>query len=248
MTTVESPAATRRSRFYVWMAGIFVLIAFGGFIPTYWAKVAAGTFDGRPILHVHGLLFSGWTVFFFVQTYLVATGRTIDHRAWGLFGIALATAMGFTVVAAAINSIKVAEQIGMGDQARAFTIVSLSGLAMFATAVTLAIRNTHRPDVHKRLMIVAMIPLMHAAVARLFATAMGAPPGPPPVAVALPPGLLVDLLLVAAMVFDWRTIGRVHPVYIYGTAAMVAMQILCLPVGASAAWMAIARVVESLAG
>ena len=27
--------------FYVWMAGVCVLIAFGGFIPTYWASLRA---------------------------------------------------------------------------------------------------------------------------------------------------------------------------------------------------------------
>ena len=38
--------AGRRSahRFYVGVAAVCVLIAFGGFIPTYWAKLATGTF------------------------------------------------------------------------------------------------------------------------------------------------------------------------------------------------------------
>jgi hypothetical protein len=38
------------------------------------------------------------------------------------------------------------------------------------------------------------------------------------------PAALVDLLLVAAMVMDWRTRGKVHPVYLIGGAALVAMQ------------------------
>ena len=36
------------------MAGGFLLVAFGGFIPTYWAKVATGTFHAEPIIHIHG--------------------------------------------------------------------------------------------------------------------------------------------------------------------------------------------------
>jgi hypothetical protein len=28
-----------------------LLIAFGGFVPTYWAKVATGTFHAEPIIH-----------------------------------------------------------------------------------------------------------------------------------------------------------------------------------------------------
>ena len=211
--------------------------------------MAAGTFGGRPILPVHGALFFGWTLFFFAQTWLVASGRTLDHRTWGLAGISLATAMGMTVVLAAINSIQVAETMGLGDEARAFSIVSLSALAMFAALITLAIRNTHRPEVHKRLMLVAMIPLMQAATARVFGTIMvGELRGPPPVFVSLPPGLLVDLLLVAAIVYDWRTRGTPHSVYLYGGAAVLAVQILCLPLSTTPGWMAIARAVESLAG
>ena len=36
--------------FYVWMAAAFLAVAFGGFIPTYWAKMAAGTF---PVSYTH---------------------------------------------------------------------------------------------------------------------------------------------------------------------------------------------------
>src|SRR5579859_2473438 len=87
MTAMSEPASARRSEgreFYLWMAGAFLLIAFGGFLPTYWMPVAAGTFHRPPIVHIHGLLFFAWTCFFFAQTALVAAGRTPDHRTWGL--------------------------------------------------------------------------------------------------------------------------------------------------------------------
>lgn len=236
--------------FYVWMAGVFVLIAFGGFIPTYWAKLAAGTFKGAPILHIHGILFFTWTLFFLAQTTFVAVGRTPKHRNWGFVGISIATAMGITVVLAAINSIRVAETIGMGDAARRFTIVSLSGLALFAAFLGLAIANVHRSDLHKRFMLLAMIPLMHAATARVFMTAFAPADakGPPPVFVAIPPGFAVDLLIVAAMIHDWRTRGRPHRVYVIGGAILLADQLLMVPLSASSAWMAIAKWVQSLAG
>ena len=236
--------------FYVWMAGAGVLIAFGSFIPTYWAKLSAGTFNGAPILHIHGMLFFAWTLFFFAQTVFVATGYTPKHRRWGLAGISLATAMGITVVLAAINSIKVAETIGMGDEARRFAIVSLSGLALFAAFLGLAIANVHRADLHKRFMLLAIVPLMHAATARVFLTAFAPADakGPPPVFVALPPGLLVDLLIVVAIIHDWRTRGRPHRVYVIGGAILLAVQLLTVPISAGPTWMAIAKWVQSLAG
>lgn len=236
--------------FYVWMAGICVLVAFGGFIPTYWAKLATGTFKGAPIIHIHGMLFFAWTLFFLAQTTLVANGRTLNHRNWGMAGIALATAMAISIVLAAINSIKVADAMGMGDGARRFTIVSLSGLVLFAIFIGLAIAHVYRKDVHKRFMLLAMIPPMHAAMARVFMTAFAPADakGPPPVFVAIPPGIFVDLLIVAAIIHDWRTRGRPHPVYLAGGAVLVAVQLLSVPISATPTWMSIARWVESLAG
>ena len=167
--TVGSPHTLPTTRrFYVAMAALFVVIAFTAFIASYWAKVATGTFTGAPILHVHGALFFTWTLFFLAQTTLVASGRTPDHRAWGMAGISLATAMAITIVLAAINSMRVAGAIGMTDEARRFSYVSLTGLVLFAGFMTAAIAWVRRPDLHKRLMILAMIPLMHASVARFF--------------------------------------------------------------------------------
>jgi len=244
----RSPAPTHR--FYLWIAGLYVVIAFGGFTPTYWARLASGTFTGAPILHVHGALFFTWTLFFFVQTALVAGGRTLDHRSWGMAGISLATAMVFTVVLAAINSMRVAETIGMAEQARRFSIVSLGSAALFAAFFAVAIANVRRTEVHKRLMLVAMIPLMHAAVARVFLTlfAPADAKGPPPVFVSVPPALLVDLLVVAAMVHDWRTRGRPHPVYLICGPLLLANQLLAVPLSATTTWLSIASWVQSLAG
>lgn len=251
---IEPAAASRapdRTRwFYVGMAATFVLIAFGGFIPTYWARLAAGSFHGAPVLHIHGALFFAWTLFFFMQTTLVATGRTPDHRAWGMAGIALATAMGFSVVLATLNAMHVADAIGMLDAAKRFSIVPLTGLVLFGGFFALAIANVRRSEIHKRLMILASIPLMHAATARVFAT-LFAPPdakGPPPVFVSVPPGLLVDLLVVAAIVHDWRTRGRPHPVYLIGLPLLIANQVLDVPLSGTALWMTVAGWVHALGG
>lgn len=239
------------SRFYVWMSGIFVLIAFGGFIPTYWAKLAAGSFQGAPIAHLHGMLFFVWTIFFFVQTWLVAAGRTVDHRAWGLAGISLATAMAISVVLLSLHAVNAADVAGVGDAGRRFLIVTMSGLLFFVSFFTLAIINIKRPAVHKRFMLLAMITLLPAPAARVFLT-LFAPPGAteglPPVFVSVPPALTIDLLIVAAMVRDWRATGRPHDVYLYGGAAVVAMEILNVPLSETHWWMTIARALQSLSG
>jgi hypothetical protein len=249
IATAASVRAESRG-FYLWMAGAFLLIAFGGFTPTYWAKVAAGTFHAEPIIHIHGMLLFTWTCFFFVQTALVASGRTLDHRAWGLAGISLFSIMMFSILVGEATVLKREEALGFGDAARRFAAVTLCAWPLMAAIFTLAIVNIRKPQVHKRLMLLLMVGIMTPALARIFLT-LFAPPGvggPPPPFVSIPPGLVADLLLVVAIVHDWRTRGRPHPVYIYGGLVLVAEQVLAVPLAATAAWMNIAKAFQSLAG
>jgi hypothetical protein len=251
MEAIATAAVRAESRgFYLWMAGAFLLIAFGGFTPTYWAKVAAGTFHAEPIIHIHGMLLFTWTCFFFFQTALVASGRTLDHRAWGLAGISLFSIMMFSILVGEATVLKREEALGFGDAARRFAAVTLCAWPLMAAIFTLAIVNIRKPQVHKRLMLLLMVGIMTPALARIFLT-LFAPPGvggPPPPFVSIPPGLVADLLLVVAIVHDWRTRGRPHPVYIYGGLVLVAEQVLAVPLAATAAWMNIAKAFQSLAG
>jgi len=123
-------------------------------------------------------------------------------------------------------------------------------VVLFGLLIAAAIATVKRSEVHKRLMLLATIPLLHAATARVFMT-LFAPPGtvgPPPVFVSVPPGLLVDLVVVAGIVYDWRTRGRPHPVYLICGPLLVANQVLAVPLSATATWMSIARAVQSLTG
>jgi hypothetical protein len=87
-------------------------------------------------------------------------------------------------------------------------------------------------------MLLAGISLLDAAVARWFLTFL-APPGPlgpPPVPVTIPPAFVAYLLLVVAIVFDWRTRGRPHPVYVYGGIALIAVKVLNWPISVTPLW------------
>jgi hypothetical protein len=251
-STVASNSALRSSErhFYLWMAGVFILVAFGGFTPTYWARVATGTFHGQPILHIHGALLFSWTLFYFVQTAWIASGHTPTHRSWGLAGIALFSVMMCSILVAQITVMRVADAQGYGDAGRRFAAVALCPFPVLIAFFALAIANVRRPETHKRLMYLIMVGFMHPAIARVLLTLFAAPgaQGPPPVFVAVPPGLIADLLIVVAMIYDWRTRGRPHHVYVYGGLTLLADQLLTLPVSATQTWMSIARFLEGLAG
>jgi hypothetical protein len=245
-----SGVRTQSRNFYVWMAGGFLAVAFGGFIPTYWAKVATGSFHAEPIVHIHGALLFSWTCFYFLQTWLVARGRTLDHRSWGLAGISLFTALMFSILVTEATVLARNQRLGFGDAALHFSAVTLTAWPLMAVIFTLAIVKIRKPESHKRLMTLLMIGMMTPAIARVFLT-LFAPPGaegPPPPFVALPPSIAADLFLVVAVVRDWRLLGRPHPVYLFGGAALVAQQLLTGPIGSSSAWVHIAKAFASLAG
>lgn len=242
--------------FYVWMAGVFVVIAFGGFAETYWLQLPAGTFVGSPLLHLHGALFSAWTLFFFLQTYFVANGRLRQHRAWGLAGIALATALVIVGVTTAIVALNERLAAGYGDRARANLLLSISAMTIFAGFLAAGIATVSRPELHKRWMLLATMSLMPAAIARIFyvlATGGGpghrpgfhAPPGPPS---ALPANLVVQALVLAAIVYDWRTRGRPHPIYLFGGALLLATSLSRNALAATPQWQAFADFLAGFAG
>ena len=213
------PARDATRWFFVWMAGACAFVAFAGFAPTYWLQLPAGTFIGSPLLHLHGLLFSAWTLFFLLQTTLVAVGRVARHRAWGLLGVSLATAMVFVGFAVANDVLAARLAAGFGDRARAFHIASISMITLFGVFVFAAIASVTRPEVHKRLMLLATISMIPPAIARLFfAVNVGIGPGlrpglgpPRTLESVMAPTLVADALILAGVIYDMRTRGRPHP-------------------------------------
>jgi len=259
MTTAAIDAAPRlsvaRERFYARMAVACLMVGLLGFAPTYWVPLAEGTSRAPAFTHVHAALFFGWLVFSTSQAWLVASGRTVRHRDMGLIGISLATAMLFVGMALAIQRILMLEAAGQGEAARRFAVVPVTSISFFALMFALAIANVRRPQVHKRLMLVATISILQPAVGRVFLILAGVrttrgdlPPLPPSVAVSILPGLIADLLIVIAMVHDYRTTGRVHKVYWIGGAAVVAMQLVRIPLSASDGWLRFTYWLTAFAG
>src|SRR2546430_690377 len=117
-----------------------------------------------------------------------------------------------------------------------YMALACTAVAFLGFAPTYA--PTRRPKTHKRLLLLAGISLLEAGVARCFLPSL-APPGPlgpPPVPVTIPPAFVAYLLLVAAIVYDWRTRGRPHPVYVYGGLALIAIKLLNWPISITPLW------------
>jgi hypothetical protein len=234
------------------MAIVFVLIAFGGFTPSYWAPLAGGGYHPPPIVHIHGALLFGWTLFYLAQTAAVAAGRPALHRALGLAGIALFTLLVCSIVVLKITMMRIDDANGMGEASRRFAAIAMVPLPVMIGLFGLAIANVQRPEIHKRLMYSLMCAFMIPAIARVFVATL-APPGaldggPPPPFVALPPTAVALLLFGVALTYDWRTQRRLNPVYLWSGAVVTLAGVLSVLVARTDAWLGVAASLQALAG
>jgi uncharacterized membrane protein YozB (DUF420 family) len=148
------------------------------------------------------------------------------HRRLGVDGAALAVAM---VVVGLMTAIRTAVRGGAppGIPPLAFLAIPFFDMVLFAFLVTAALVWRRDKEAHKRLMLLAYVSLLAAAVARL--------PG------VLPMGPLAFygfgyLFIVVAMLYDFVSRRRVHKVYVWGGALMVALVPLRLMISGTAAW------------
>jgi hypothetical protein len=150
----------------------------------------------------------------------------------------------FAGLAVAIQGLHGRVEVGEGDVGRAFVIVPISAILMFAGFVAAAIVNVRRSEWHKRFMLVATVSLLQAAVARFFfLAATGGGPGmrpgvvpPPPNGAVLMGAFVTDLLIVAAMIHDRRSHGRVHAAYWWGLGLTAAVQLSRPLIAQTDAW------------
>jgi uncharacterized membrane protein YozB (DUF420 family) len=237
-TLAAQRPASRDRRFYTGMAIALALTVLFGFGRTYYFKPIIGgplkTFGGGPItplFHLHAALFTGWVLLFLVQTSLIATRRVAVHRRLGIAGVVLAAAMVVVGVTAAVAGAR-RGSAPPGADPLAFMAIPFFDMVVFSALVTAAFLKRKDREWHKRLMLLAYISLITAAIARL------------PGVIALGPPVffgLSFLFVVAGIVYDVISRRRVHPAYLWGGGWILLSVPLRLIVSTTAAWIAFAR-------
>lgn len=222
----------RTRRFYVGMAIAIAVTVFAGFSRTYFLKAYYGTPELSRLLHLHGLVFTTWVLFFLAQTTLVAAGKTYIHRRMGVAGAVLAALVVVLGTTTAILRVKGGAAPIPGVSGLSFLAVPLFDMLVFAILVGSALYFRRRLEAHKRLMTLGMIALTSAPIARLHFPML--PPGPPTFFG------LTDLFIVAMLVYDLITRRRIHPATIWGGLLIVASQPLRLMISGTPAWLAFA--------
>lgn len=244
MATIASPVAARLKAdriFYSAMGLAIAAIVLWGFARSYylsyWIPTPPGFREVDGLLHVHGALFTGWVVLMVVQPMLIASRNVAMHRTLGYAVAAIAAGM-FVVGHVAGVAAMHGGFIGFPDPL-VFYAIPFMAINSFGLFAALAIYWRNRAETHKRLILLANVPLLEAAIARIPLDPIMA--GAPFTFIFLP-----DLLIVAGMVYDWRTRGRVHRVWIWGGLVMVAMEVIRFPMMASPAWRDFAAMMAGL--
>ncbi len=222
--------------FFGGMGVAAAVTVFVGFAPTYFLKDLLGGPPLTALRHAHGFLFTSWIVLFISQTSLIAARRTDVHRRLGVVGGVLAAMMVVVGTALAVELVRRGMAPAGVPSSLQFFAIPVGDMLAFSGLVGFGLYFRRKPETHKRLMLLATISILDAAIARWPYVAGTGP---------LVFFGLTDLFIVAGWLYDLKTRGKVHPAFLWGGLALIASQPLRLAVSGTDAWLAFAGWVAS---
>jgi hypothetical protein len=206
LAAAATPPSARRFRpsFFFWMTLVLCFFVFGGFGTTYLVPMSRGAFPpAPPIVHLHGAIFFSWMMLLVVQAGLVNAGNVRLHRSLGTWGIAHATALIYTGILLQLIATRSAMDKGFAPGTDGLYL-GLCAFFGFSTMFILAIRNVRRPEIHRRMILFAMLPLLPPGVNRFWSHALGLEPIP-----VVPLYLTLWSMALAILVHEWRRSGKI---------------------------------------
>ena len=215
--------------FFSGMALASALMLFLGFLPSYFHRSAE--LPALTLLYqLHGAVFTAWVALLVAQTALVAGRRTDIHRTLGVAGAVLAALVFVVGVAVSVETLR--RNGGPPGDPRKFFAIPIGDIIVFGVLVTAAVVQRRQPETHKRLMLLATISLLTAAIALFAASGHGRGAG------------LVSrhrCLRLALVLYDLASRGRVHPATLWGGAMVVGFKpLLYYALAGTPAWLAVA--------
>jgi hypothetical protein len=204
--------------FYFFMSLLIPAVVVYGFSFTVGKNLIHPNIPRPLILYVHAAVYSGWLMFFMLQSVLVRTHNVRWHRRIGWFGVAL----GMVIIVLGVST-----SITMGrfntlrlhsTRAESALMIPLFDMVAFTGTFAAAIYYRKKPEFHRRLMLIATCALTAAAFGRF------------------PKWLLprevfyggVDLLILLGVARDTIVNRSIHPVYFYVLPAFIVGQTIVL--------------------
>lgn len=222
---VESfPRASRPRRFYLGFAMVAAALVLAGFSRTFFLPVLRRTFTAPWFVYVHGTLFLVWITLLVSQASLVVRRQVALHRRLGRAAVVLIPCMVISAVVVASWATARDYRVTPEDRIIAFYFGELMDMVMFGGLATAAYLMRRRPAVHKRLMLLATLALLGAAIGRI------------PV-IGDASNSVTLAMLGAIVVADLMTLRRVHYATLIGGAAFLLGVYSEEPLGATPQWL-----------
>lgn len=236
--------ASRRARvqpdriFFPAMCLVILATVWLGFSKTYYAAGLVRAHLPAPIIHVHAALMTLWLLTLTVQTALVSVRKVKLHMAVGLWGFSLAALMIPIGSAAAVNSLRRdLSPPGSGLSPLTFFVVPVSALLAFAVLAGWSYSVRRKPEQHKRLIFLATVPLLDAAIGRFPAT-IGIGQSP------MSQLLMICMFPAALVIYDLVSRRKVLRVTWIASLMLLVMWLVRMPLAQTAPWQAFARMVH----
>jgi hypothetical protein len=242
LTEIEHRVVVDDRRFFAGMALAALSVVFLGFATSYylWPITRATHYPaGQPIsssvpliVHLHAAAFSAWILLLVAQVSLVMTGRVPVHRRLGGLAAGFIPVMAMTGLLTAVRGARDGwNPGGPFPDALGFMIVGVADIAVFTGLAVAGLAWRRRPDVHKRLILLATLGgLMWPAITRM-----------PIIAGRFVPmfALLTALVLAPAVRDFWHGSRNRWVTLVLGLGILATFP-LRVAVGTSASWRAFA--------
>ena len=221
-----APAVHRSTRLHTVRVLACVLI---GFARTYYLAGRGRAPLPNHLIHVHGAVFTAWVLLVVVQTALIGVRKPRLHMKLGLFGFGLAVAMVCLGLAAARNAmLRGLAPPGFPGGPESFFVVPCTNMVLFSVLVFFSWRTRYDKIAHKRLITLATLSLLDAAIDRWPFAFMGHS--------HMVPDLIYASAVLLVLLYDLVIFHKPQRATLFATAFILALHFAEVPLGMTAAW------------
>jgi hypothetical protein len=221
MATIAASPADRKAserKFYSRMALFLVFLVFAGFAPSFYLRGLVPPYPRPnptlpPAVLLHGTVFTLWMALIVAQTQLISARKHQIHMRLGTLTVLLAILMIPVMYLTAVWQVARANQPPFTDPVT-WTIIPLATIIPFAVMVWQGWTNRRNAPWHKRAM-------LGAAIIVVAGPSIGRLPIAPPTLVGFTILLLLEFVpFVPLIIWDRKTVGKIHPATQLGLAML----------------------------
>lgn len=232
----ETPLTKGKLTFFTAMAFVGIAAVLIGFLKTFIIPVLSGTKTWPFPIYLHASFAFSWLLIFLTQSILIQNRKYETHIAIGKWATIVAPGACISSIPAALYQCKRELGEGAGQIAISSFLGSLTSGCIFLFLVAFAVGYRKRPQIHKRLMLLATIILIWPAWFRwrhYFPSVQR-----PDIWFAV---VLSDSLIIVAFIWDWLKNKSIHSSLLFTGLFLIAEHCMEIIFFNSSGWRTIAN-------